>query len=69
MFSKASIQSKQLTQSMTSTLEESLQIDDKVLIITPKAMAHISDLKAKQVNKNYLRMGVRATNVKYDKRH
>ena len=43
-----------------STLTESpAEVEDKVIIITPKAMAHISDLKAKQ-GLGTLRMGVRS---------
>lgn len=43
-----------------STLTENpTDVEEKVIIITPKAMAHISDLKAKQ-GLGTLRMGVRS---------
>lgn len=35
-------------------------LEEKVIIISPKAMSHISELKAKQNGKECLRMGVRS---------
>jgi hypothetical protein len=62
-FMKSSIVSNKLPLFSTVTDAPAPAIEseeEKIIIITPKAMAHITDLKAKQNGLGHLRMGVRS---------
>lgn len=58
-FGSRSLQLKSRAPIFATTIDAPVDTEEKVIIITPKAMAHISDLKTKQ-GLGTLRMGVRS---------
>ena len=58
-FGSKSLLLRTSSQAFATTIDAPVDTEEKVIIITPKAMAHISDLKTKQ-GLGTLRMGVRS---------